>query len=226
MTTDIIQNLQRVRARIQQCCAQQHRDPEQVQLLAVSKKHSVAAIRMAYAAKQRHFGENYLQEAVEKIQALTDTEITWHFIGHIQTNKTALIAQHFDWVHSVDRIKIAQRLSQQRPADLPPLNICLQVNIDNEPNKSGFAVDEVHQAIAQIHQLPHLKLRGLMSIPKPQPNPDLQRQAHEKLATLGRTAPVALETLSMGMSQDLDAAIAAGATWVRVGTDIFGPRYL
>lgn len=198
-----------------------------VTLLAVSKTQSPQALRAAFAAGQRRFGENYLQEALEKIEALADLEIEWHFIGPIQSNKTRHIASHFSWVHSVDRLKVAQRLSEQRPPELPPLNICLQVNVSGEASKSGCSLAELPALARAVASLPRLHLRGLMAIPAPATTLDEQRQplrllrqALEELQAEG----LALDTLSMGMSEDLEAAIAEGATLVRIGSAIFGAR--
>ncbi len=200
-------------------------------LLAVSKTRSVDAIRAAVAAGQLAFGENYLQEALDKIDALADQpDIDWHFIGPIQSNKTRQIASAFAWVHSVDRLKIARRLSEQRPPGLSPLNICLQVNINNEQSKSGCHPDELPALVESIGALPQLSLRGLMAIPDPeQPEAGLRasfRALANRLQQLKADYPTAgpLDTLSMGMSGDLELAIAEGATWVRVGTDLFGAR--
>lgn len=221
--------LRKVTERIHQAALQAGRNPQSVQLVAVSKTQPAAAVAEAYASGQRHFGENYLQEALDKKNQLTHLkDIEWHFIGPIQSNKTRAIAEHFSWVHSVDRLKIAQRLSEQRPANLPSLNICLQVNIDDEETKSGVSLDELSGLVAAIYSLPQLTLRGLMAIPKPTGDIQQQRQAFatlrnalEQLQALGYT----LDTLSMGMSGDMEAAIAEGATFVRVGTDIFGARH-
>ena len=200
------------------------RDPATVGLLAVSKTQPAAAIREAAAAGIRDFGENYLQEALDKQAELDDLPLTWHFIGPIQSNKTKAIAEHFGWVHSVDRLKIAQRLSDQRPAALPPLNICLQVNVSGEASKSGCAPQEVQQLARAITALPRLRLRGLMCIPAPSEDPAEQRAAFARLRQLRDELALDLDTLSMGMSQDLEAAIAEGATWVRIGTALFGAR--
>lgn len=200
------------------------REPATVGLLAVSKTQPAAAIRDAFAAGLRDFGENYLQEALDKQAELDDLPLTWHFIGPIQSNKTKAIAEHFDWVHSVNRLKIAQRLSDQRPEALPPLNICLQVNVSGEASKSGCAPQEVQQLARAITALPRLRLRGLMCIPAPSEDPAEQRAAFARLRQLRDELALDLDTLSMGMSQDLEAAIAEGATWVRIGTALFGAR--
>lgn len=200
---------------------------QQVQLVAVSKAQPADAIRAAYAAGQKIFGENYLQEALDKQAQLTDLDIEWHFIGPIQSNKTQPISQHFSWVHSVDRLKIAQRLNDARPDNLPPLQICLQLNVSNEASKSGVAPDDVMALASQIQQLPKLKLRGLMAIPAPSQNEAQQtsqfkqvRQCYDALVAEG----FQLDTLSIGMSDDFQAAIAQGATFVRIGSALFGAR--
>ncbi len=208
-------------------CDAQGRDPQGLTLLAVSKRHSVSAIRELAEAGQRDFGENQVQEALSKQPELADLPITWHFIGHVQSNKTKAIAEHFDWVHAVDRLKIARRLSEQRPDELPPLNICLQVNVDNEASKSGVSVDEVTDLARACADLPKLKLRGLMCLPAIREGFDAQREPFAKLATAladVEAAGIAVDTLSMGMSGDYEAAIAEGATIIRVGTALFGPR--
>ncbi|APQ13245.1 YggS family pyridoxal phosphate enzyme [Pseudomonas oryzihabitans] len=200
------------------------RDPATVGLLAVSKTKPAAALREAAAAGLRDFGENYLQEALDKQTKLTDLPLVWHFIGPIQSNKTRAIASHFDWVHSVDRLKIAQRLAEQRPPERGPLNICLQVNVSGEASKSGCHPDELPALATAVSQLPNLRLRGLMAIPEPTDDPASQRAAFARLRTLSEALNLDLDTLSMGMSQDLEAAIAEGATWVRIGTALFGAR--
>lgn len=216
---------QHVLQQIQRACEHAQRAPETVQLLAVSKTHPSESLREMYAAGQRAFGENYLQEALEKIEALQDLEIEWHFIGHVQRNKTKNLAEKFDWVHGVDRLIIAERLSNQRLQDQSDLNICLQVNIDGQDSKDGCAPDEVAELVAQISQLPKIRLRGLMVIPAPDNTAafaDAKRlfdEVREK-----HTHPVDWDTLSMGMSGDLETAIAAGSTMVRVGTALFGAR--
>lgn len=220
--------LAKVTARIHQAAAAAGRNPQTVQLIAVSKTQPAQALREAYTWGQRAFGENYLQEALDKQAQLADlVDLAWHFIGPIQSNKTRPIAEHFDWVHSVDRLKIAQRLHEQRPAEKPPLNICVQVNIDDETTKSGISLAELPALVAAIAPLSRLKVRGLMAIPAATNNQAQQRAAFAKLrAALERLnlQGLGLDTLSMGMSGDLEAAIAEGATYVRVGTDIFGAR--
>ena len=224
-------NLQAVRERIAAAARAALRDAQSVRLLAVSKTFGPEAVIAAAEAGQRAFGENYLQEAVDKMAAVRadrpDLLLEWHFIGPIQSNKTRPIAEHFDWVHSVDREKIAHRLSEQRPVHLPPLNICLQVNISGEDTKSGAAPEEVAALAKAVAGLPRLKLRGLMAIPEPAEDMARQRIPFEKLRQLLKqlnNEGLALDTLSMGMSADMDAAIAEGATIVRVGTAIFGQR--
>ena len=223
----IAQQLAAVRARIEQAEQRFGRAPGSVALLAVSKAHPAAAIRTAHAAHQLRFGESYAQEALAKMSAITDLPLEWHFIGPIQSNKTREIATHFSWVQSVERDKIARRLNEQRPVTLPPLNVCIQVNVSGEASKSGAAPDEVTALAQIIHTLPQLRLRGLMAIPAPQTEFELQRVGFRALRELYeklRDAGYELDTLSMGMTDDLEAAIAEGATLVRVGTAIFGER--
>jgi pyridoxal phosphate enzyme (YggS family) len=224
-------NLQAVEATIQVACKAAGRPRSTVQLLAVSKTFPAEAVLEAAACGQRAFGENYLQEGVDKIaavaKALPDTPLEWHFIGPIQSNKTRPIATHFDWVHTVERLKIAQRLSEQRPPELGPLNICLQVNISGEASKSGAAPEELVELAQAVAALPNLRLRGLMAIPEPQEDPDLQRIPFARLRALAQEivkAGIHLDTLSMGMSGDMRAAVMEGATIVRVGSAIFGAR--
>jgi len=225
----VIGNLQTVRSRIAQACAAAGRPVDSVTLLAVSKTFAAAAVRQAFAAGQCEFGENYVQEALDKIAALADlrAQIEWHLIGPLQSNKTRPVAAAFDWVHSVDRLKIAQRLSEQRPADLPPLQLCLQVNTSGEASKSGLLPGEVLAVAQAVAALPRLRLRGLMAIPEPTGDQVAQRAPHralrELLASLN-DAGLGLDTLSMGMSADLEAAVAEGATIVRIGTAVFGGR--
>ncbi|MDF3193610.1 YggS family pyridoxal phosphate-dependent enzyme [Pseudomonas sp. 1928-m] len=220
----IAENIAKVGVRIREAAQASQRDCATVGLLAVSKTKPAAAIRQAFAAGTRDFGENYLQEALEKQVELSDLPLTWHFIGPIQSNKTKPIAEHFAWVHSVDRLKIAQRLSDQRPAHLPALNICLQVNVSGEASKSGCNPDELLALAQAVTQLPNLRLRGLMTIPEPTDDPGEQRAAFARLRELQHGLNLDLDTLSMGMSHDLEAAIAEGATWVRIGTALFGAR--
>lgn len=225
--TTIASNLQAVRAAIMAAATVAGRPSGEVALLAVSKTFAPDAIREAYHAGQVCFAESYVQEALNKIVALHDLPIEWHFIGPIQSNKTRAIAEHFAWVHSVDRLKIAERLSAQRPAHLPPLQTCLQVNISEEASKSGVPSGEVAQLAMKVARLPHLELRGLMAIPAPSDDVSAQRAAFARLRELrdqlGRQG-LRLDTLSMGMSHDFAAAITEGATMVRVGTAIFGQR--
>jgi PLP dependent protein len=226
MSPNISERLEAVRARIALVEREAGRPPQSVELIAVSKTQPASAISAAIAAGQHHFGENYLQEALTKQSELANMpDLVWHFIGPIQSNKTAPIAAHFDWVHSVDRFKIAQRLSEQRPEGLAPLNICLQVNVSHEDSKSGVDLTELSALAQAVAVLPRLHLRGLMAIPAPTADPASQRapfrilrQALESLNIPG------LDTLSMGMSDDLEAAIQEGATFVRIGTAVFGHR--
>ncbi|MBN7797281.1 YggS family pyridoxal phosphate-dependent enzyme [Parahaliea mediterranea] len=218
---NIAKLLDRVSRAAQNC----ERDPADITVLAVSKTRPAADIREAAALGLDQFGENYLQEALDKIEALRDLPLTWHFIGPIQSNKTRAIAGHFDWVHSVDRLKVARRLSEQRPDNLPPLQVCLQVNISGEDSKSGADLDALPELAAAVLELPRLTLRGLMAIPAATGDTAAQRAAFARLRkAMTALGMPQLDTLSMGMSGDLEAAIAEGATIVRVGTDIFGPR--
>ncbi|MEZ0247061.1 MAG: YggS family pyridoxal phosphate-dependent enzyme [Methylophilaceae bacterium] len=225
--TSISERLQAVKSRLRQAETEAGRAPESVALIAVSKTQPADAIREAHAAGQRAFGENYLQEALEKMAALADLLLEWHFIGPIQSNKTRPIAENFTWVHGIDRLKIAQRLSDARPTGLPPLNICIEVNVSGEESKGGLEPNDVQALADAIAQLPGLKLRGLMAIPAPTNDIALQRQQFRMLRELLESLKqrgLALDTLSMGMSEDFPAAIAEGATLVRIGTAIFGPR--
>ena len=222
-------NVQQVLTRIAQACATARRPVQSITLLAVSKTFDAAAVRDAYNAGLHRFGENYVQEALDKIAALADlrAELEWHLIGPLQSNKTRVVAETFDWVHSVDRLKIAQRLSEQRPEALPPLNVCLQVNISGEASKSGLAPREVASVAHAVAKLPRLRLRGLMAIPEPAGDFAAQRAPHRALNELLqalRADGLQLDTLSIGMSADLEAAVAEGATIVRIGTGIFGTR--
>jgi len=219
--------LQAVRARIAAAARSAGREPGDIALLAVSKTFSAGAVRAAHAAGQREFGENYVQEALEKIAELSALPLIWHFIGPIQSNKTRAIAEHFDWVHSVAREKIALRLAEARPPELDPLDICLQVNVSGEASKSGVAPEEVRSLAEAVRILPRLRLRGLMAVPEPSDDIELQRRRFRGLRLLLQqlnAAGFGLDTLSMGMSQDLEAAVMEGATIVRVGTAIFGER--
>jgi PLP dependent protein len=221
--------LQQVLHRIDDACAQAARPVQSVTLLAVSKTFGADAVRAAHAAGQRAFGENYVQEALAKIDALADLrgQIQWHLIGPLQSNKTREVAAAFDWVHTVDRLKVAERLSAQRPSHLPALSVCVQVNVSGESSKSGVAPAEVAALARAVAALPNLRLRGLMSIPEPAEGLAAQREPHRRLRELFdalRSDGLALDTLSMGMSADLEAAVLEGATIVRVGTAIFGAR--
>ncbi|MDO9381240.1 MAG: YggS family pyridoxal phosphate-dependent enzyme [Hyphomicrobiaceae bacterium] len=231
--TTILRNLQEVRDRITTACFAAGRNPAGVQLLAVSKTFGADAVIDAVAAGQHAFGENYIQEGVEKIaavRALHGGNLLWHCIGPVQSNKTKLVAENFDWVQSVDRLKIAQRLSDQRPAHLPPLQLCLQVNIDGGANKSGVLPEEAMALATEVAKLPRLALRGLMSIPEPAADFSVACAVHERARSLFDAINQAgvlsqpMDTLSMGMTADLEAAIHAGSTMVRVGTAIFGGR--
>ncbi len=227
--TLIADNLRAVHARVDRACAAAARPSASVRLLAVSKTFGPEAVRQAHAAGQNAFGENYIQEAVDKMVALRDLQLEWHCIGPIQSNKSRLVAEHFDWVHSVDRLKIAQRLSEQRPAHLPPLQVCLQVNTDGGPTKSGARPEEVLDLARSVAALPRLVLRGLMTIPDPVDGFEAEVALHQRATALfgqlrAELAMPQFDTLSMGMTADLEAAIAAGSTLVRVGTAIFGRR--
>lgn len=223
----IEKRLQAVKSRIARACAAAGRDPRDIVLVAVSKTFPADAVRAAHAAGQRDFGENHAQDAVAKIDALGDLDLVWHFIGPVQSNKTRSIAAHFAWVHSIDRLKIAERLAAQRPEALPPLQACIQVNVSGEATKSGVAPAEAPALARAVAALPRLRLRGLMAIPEPAGDVAAQRVPHRALRELLeslRAAGLALDTLSMGMSTDLEAAILEGATIVRVGSAIFGAR--
>jgi pyridoxal phosphate enzyme (YggS family) len=224
---NIENNLIRTQGQINKAASRYQRDSASIRLLAVSKRKPTEDIREAYRCGQRHFGENYLQEAQQKILMLTDLDISWHFIGAIQSNKTKVIAEHFDWVHCVDRLKIAQRLSEQRPASLQPLNVCIQVNIDEEKSKAGIALEQVPELSQQISQLPNIRVRGLMAIPAPSTSVESQRRPFAKLRQAldqMKQSGLDCDTLSIGMSHDSEAAIAEGSTLVRIGTAIFGER--
>ena len=225
--TTISANLQAVLARIHAAARKSGRQPGDISLLAVSKTWPASAVREAVVAGQRAFGENYLQEAMEKVAELAAMGLEWHFIGPLQSNKTRLVAETFDWVHSVDRLKIAERLAEQRPDSLPPLQVCVQVNVSGEETKSGVALADVPALTRQIALLPRLQLRGLMAIPAPTEDAGLQRQAFRRLREVFaglKEEGLPIDTLSMGMTHDLEAAIAEGSTLVRVGTAIFGER--
>ena len=224
----IANNIHKIQQTIESTEVSCHRARGSVQLLAISKGHTSDAIQQAFDAGQRHFGESYWQEAQAKIEQLSSLPLCWHFIGPIQSNKTIGIAQHFTWVHSVCRPKIAHLLNDARPNNLEPLNVCIQVNFDEEDNKSGAKPDSVTEIATLLSQLPHLKLRGLMCIPKQEPNDQQQYRSFMRLTTLLHTLNsqlnLTMDTLSMGMSNDLHAAIDAGSTMVRVGRGIFGKR--
>lgn len=223
----VTENLRKIRELLAEAAIDAGRDDSAVQLLAVSKKQTLAGVIEAAAAGQRDFGENFVQEGLEKIAAVSRNDLCWHFIGHLQSNKTRSVAAHFDWVHTVDRLKTAQRLSRQRPAALGELNICLQVNIDDEPGKSGVNVDELFELAKQVAQLPRLRLRGLMCLPALRTRFEDQRKpfaAMRDLLGMLRRQSLEVDTLSMGMSSDFRAAIFEGATIVRLGTAVFGKR--
>ena len=226
-TARITGNIRQIQTRINDVVGSDHSTRGIVQLIAVSKTRSADEVRIAHTCGLDQFGENYLQEALAKIEALRDLPLSWHFIGPIQSNKTADIARHFAWVHSVDRLKIGQRLNTQRPDGLPPLNICIQVNIDDEPSKAGVSLAELPALAAALTALPKLALRGLMAIPTPdQPEQDTRAsfaRLRQALAALNRQG-FNLDTLSMGMSNDLECAVGEGATFIRIGTAIFGSR--
>ena len=225
--TKIRDKLQIIGAEINKVAQQYQRKADDIQLLAVSKRHPVEAIQIAYESGQSSFGENYVQELVEKAQSLSELNISWHFIGPLQSNKTKQIAEVADWVHTIDRFKIAQRLNNQRPEGLPPLSICIQINISGETSKSGVAANDVEALASQIAKLPHLRLRGLMVIPAPSNSFEEQRATFAKVSQIKdqlNQQGYKIDTLSMGMSGDMEAAIAEGATIVRIGTAIFGSR--
>ncbi len=226
--TSIQHNLQHVRQRIADAAANCGRDPQQITLLAVSKTKPVSDIREAWQAGQRCFGENYVQEGVDKVaQTLDLTGLEWHFIGPLQSNKSRLVAENFDWCHTLDRQKLAQRLNDQRPAERGPLNVLIQVNISDESSKSGIRVDEISALAQQIAGMPQLKLRGLMAIPAPSEDYASRLAVCQQMAEAFRTLQAeyrGVDTLSLGMSDDMDAAIEAGSTMVRIGSAIFGAR--
>jgi pyridoxal phosphate enzyme (YggS family) len=219
--------MQAVRERIERAARAAGRDPSGIRLLAVSKTFSPAAIREAFQGGQHAFGENYMQEAIQKMDALVDLPVEWHYIGPIQSNKTKPLAERFQWVHSIDRLRIAERLSAARPADLPPLDICIQVNVSDESTKSGITPGQALELASQVKALPRLRLRGLMTIPEPTDDRALQLERFAQLRRLKEriaSAGIALDTLSMGMTDDLEAALEEGATLIRVGRGIFGER--
>ena len=224
---NIEKNLNHIHAQITDAAAEFGRDPDSIILVAVSKRKPASDIRCAWQAGQKDFGENYLQEAQQKMQELNDLDITWHFIGAIQSNKTRSIAENFDWAHCVDRVKIASRLSDQRPAGMAPLNVCIQVNIDHESSKAGADLGEVPELAMAIDKLDGVRLRGLMAIPAPRESETEQRAVFAQLAAAMSSLQqqgIDCDTLSMGMTADMTAAIAEGSTLVRIGTAIFGER--
>lgn len=225
--TRIVTNLQAVRARVSRAAQASGRSSEEVRIVAVSKTWAAESVRAAVAAGQHSFGENYVQEGVAKTTTLSDFDLDWHFIGPVQSNKTRLIAENFSWVHSIEREKIARRLSEQRDASLSPLNVCLQVNVSGETSKSGVAPSNLEALAETVAGLPHLKLRGLMCLPEPSPDADLLRRRFALLRELGERLTACghdVDTLSMGMSDDFELAILEGSTLVRVGSAIFGAR--
>lgn len=225
--TGVTENLRKINESIASAARRAGRDPSSVTLVAVAKRQPLERVREAVAAGQRHFAGNYLQEALDQMEAVDGDRLVWHFIGAIQSNKTRAIAAHFDWVHTVERAKIARRLSDQRPEGAPPLEICLQVNVDREESKSGCTPEELPALAQAVRELPRLRLRGLMCIPAPAGDLESQRRPFARLRGLLEELNEqghGLDTLSMGMSADLEAAILEGATLVRIGTDVFGPR--
>ena len=223
----VTENLRKIRDLLAISAVEAERDPETVKLLAVTKKQPLDKILAAASLGQRDFGESTIQEGLDKIRATAESGLTWHFIGHLQTNKTRVVAENFDWVHSIDKLKVAKRLSQQRPAALPPLNVCLQVNIDKEPGKSGVSIDDMPELAAACMELPQIRLRGLMCLPRIRQEFEDQRRPFARLRQLAATLRdmgIDTDTLSMGMSADFRAAIFEGATIVRIGTALFGER--
>jgi pyridoxal phosphate enzyme (YggS family) len=228
MDRDLLRSrLTETRTRIASATSKYERPANSVGLVAISKSHPAEAIRVLAELGQRDFGENYLQEALPKLEALSDLDLVWHFTGQLQSNKTRVVAEHFDWVHTLDRERIAVRLNEQRPHHAPLLNVCIQVRLEDEPGKGGVAPHELIALASRVRELPRLKLRGLMCIPPPEKTFADQRKWFDQLARHRdalNTHGFDLDTLSMGMSDDVEAAIAAGATWVRIGTALFGPR--
>jgi len=223
----VTENLKLIRDLLAKSAVKAQRDPATVNLLAVSKKQPLTKILEAAEAGQRDFGENFVQEGLEKIEKTASLDLVWHFIGHLQTNKTRSVAEHFDWVHTIDRLKTAKRLSRQRPAGKAPLNVCLQVNIDAEESKSGASPEAVAELARAVAELPNMRLRGLMCLPEERSSPDAQREPFARLRKLAESLAAEgldIDTLSMGMSGDYESAIAEGATIVRIGTAVFGPR--
>ena len=223
----VTENLRKIRDLLAISAVEAKRDPQTVKLLAVTKKQPLDKILAAASLGQRDFGENTVQEGLDKILATAESGLTWHFIGHLQSNKTRAVAENFDWVHSIDKLKVAKRLSQQRPTALPPLNVCLQVNIDEEPGKSGISIDETPELAAACMELSQIRLRGLMCLPRIRQKFEDQRRPFARLRQLAgtlRDMGIDTDTLSMGMSADFRAAIFEGATMVRIGTALFGER--
>ena len=223
----VTENLALIKDLLAKSALKAQRDPAAVKLLAVSKKQAVELIQEAARAGQRDFGENFVQEGLDKIEKTRDANLTWHFIGHLQSNKTRAVAEHFDWVHTIDQARTAERLNRQRPPDLGPLNVCIQVNVDDETAKSGVPAGQLTELAKIVADLENLRFRGLMCLPRPREDFAGQRPAFAKLRELAEslsTTGIDTDTLSMGMSGDFDAAIAEGATIVRLGTAIFGPR--
>ncbi len=223
----VTENLRKIGDLLAISAVEAERDPQTVKLLAVTKKQPLDKVLAAASLGQRDFGENTVQEGLDKILATAESGLTWHFIGHLQSNKTRAVAENFDWVHSIDKLKVAKRLSQQRPTALPPLNVCLQVNIDEEPGKSGISIDETPELAAACMELPQIRLRGLMCLPRIRTKFEDQRRPFARLRQLAgtlRDMGIDTDTLSMGMSADFRAAIFEGATIVRIGTALFGER--
>ena len=223
----VTKNFRKIHDLLAKAATEAGRDPDSVLLLAASKTQTPETVLEAVAAGQRHFGENFVQEGLAKMEATEGNDLVWHFIGHLQSNKTKPVAEHFEWVHTLDRQKIAERLSKQRPYYAEPLNVCIQVNVDNEEGKSGVGVDKAVELALSVAELPGLKLRGFMCIPRPSDREDEQRKPFAKLRALQddlRSKGVDTDTLSMGMTADYVAAIQEGATIVRIGTALFGPR--
>lgn len=223
----VTENFRKIQDLLAKAAADAGRSPDEILVLAVSKSKPASAVLEAYAAGQRDFGENFVQEGLEKIAAVARDDVTWHFIGHLQANKTRAVAQHFHWVHTIDRLKIARRLSEQRPDDSPPLNVCIEVNIDAEASKSGVAVDEVASLASAVVELPQMTLRGLMCLPAMRDTFEEQRRPFARMRGILQSlneSGLSLDTLSMGMTADYAAAIHEGATIVRIGTAIFGAR--
>jgi len=224
---NLTENFRKIQDLLKHAAEAAGRDPAEVTLLAVTKKEPASLVLAAAEAGQRHFGENFVQEALDKMDETGRDDLVWHFIGHLQSNKTRPVAERFRWVHTVDRLKIAKRLSDQRPQDAPPLNLCIQVNVDDEASKAGVAPDEVAALARDVASLPRLRLRGLMCIPRERDEPQEQREPFARMRALLESLNdngLGLDTLSMGMTGDFEAAIAEGATIVRIGTALFGPR--